>query len=328
LSAGHPAPWLEAPRAQLRSALAAGRFPHALLLQANAGTGGEELAIWVAQLLLCRGPAPRPCAECLDCRRVRDDQHPDFVRVSPLEESRQVRVDQIRELGATLALTSHGRGYKVALIAPADALNPNAANALLKTLEEPAANTLLVLLAADLSRLPATIRSRCQRLRILPPTRAASLAWLEAQRPGEPWGAALAALGNAPFAALTVDVAALEKLRTETLQAIAAAARGMADTSAIAERWGRGDTAAHLRAIENWISERIREAAGGARGSADLRAAAHLSESRSDLNIRGLFALLDQTRDLVALLDTPLNRALGIENLLRSFRSHAGAGRP
>lgn len=321
------APWLESLRPALRAAEAAGRFPHALLLHANPGTGGETLALWVTQLLLCRVRGERPCGECLDCRRVLEGQHPDFTLLTPIEESKQIRIDQIRELLSELTLTSHGRGYKVALITPADALNVNAANALLKTLEEPSARTLLLLLAAEPSRLPATVRSRCQRLRVAPPTRAESLAWLEAQRPGADFGAALDILGNAPFAAREADLAALSAVRKDTLDALTQLRHGGGDPAGIAERWARGETGLHLRTVETWISERIRRAMVGSDGSVESGASPHLSERVEDLNIRSLFGLLDQTRELAALLETPLNRALGIENLLRSLSFRAAAGR-
>ena len=321
------APWLEALQPRLRAARDSGRFPHALLLHADVGTGGEQLALWIAQLMLCRSEQRHPCGECIECRRVSENQHPDLARLSPLEDSKQIRVDQIRELGVEFALTSHGRGYKVALVIPADALNANAANALLKALEEPAPNTLYVLVAAQLWRLPATVRSRCQRLRIRAPTRAQSLAWLESQRPGGEWLSALELLGDAPFAALDANVAALARVRAETLSTLADARRGTGDLAGAAERWGRGDTASHLRAIENWISEQILELARVGSRSVESSAAAHLSESPSPLNIRSLFGLLDQTRELVALLDSPLNRALGLEHLLRSFRVDARAGK-
>ncbi len=91
------------------------------------------------------------------------------MRVSLVEESRQIRIEQVRELADELALTSHQGGYKVGILTPADALNRFAANALLKTLEEPPARTLLILVATQPSRLPATILSRCQRLRVRAP---------------------------------------------------------------------------------------------------------------------------------------------------------------
>ena len=129
-------------------------MPHALLIHEAPGTGGDWLAAWGAALVLCERGNSAPCGECSGCRRVASLHHPDVSWVRPLEESRQIRIEQVRELSAELALTSHGGGYKVAILTPADALNRFAANALLKTLEEPPARTLLLDLpvAAGLSR--------------------------------------------------------------------------------------------------------------------------------------------------------------------------------
>src|SRR6185503_642307 len=107
-------------------------------------------------------------------------QHPDLTRIVPIEESKQLRIEQVRELGEELSLTSHQGGYKVGILSPADSMNRFAANALLKTLEEPPARTLLILVASQPSRLPATILSRCQKLKVRAPTRAESLEWLQA----------------------------------------------------------------------------------------------------------------------------------------------------
>ncbi|HEX7417896.1 MAG TPA: hypothetical protein VF315_07575, partial [Steroidobacteraceae bacterium] len=169
-------PWLDAALESFRRARASGRLPHAVLIQGSAGVGAQVLAQQLAQLCLCRGPSPQPCGQCLDCRQVAAHEHPDCHEVIPLEDSKQIRIEQIRELASELALTSHRPGYKIGLLWPADALNRNAANALLKTLEEPPPRTLLVLVAAVPSRLPATLLSRCQRVRIAAPERAQSLA--------------------------------------------------------------------------------------------------------------------------------------------------------
>ncbi len=125
-------------------------MPHALLIHEAPGAGGEWLANWTARMVL----------------GTDKDLHPDWVRVHPIDESKQIRIEQIRELGEELSLTSHQGGYKVGVISPADVLNRFAANALLKTLEEPPARTVLILVVTQPSRLPATILSRCQRIRI------------------------------------------------------------------------------------------------------------------------------------------------------------------
>jgi DNA polymerase-3 subunit delta' len=173
--------------------------------------------------------------------------------------------------------------------------------------------------AAVPSRLPATLLSRCQRVRIAAPERAQSLAWLNAQRPHADWARALVVLGDAPLAALASDPAAIVELHTETLVGLGDALRGAADPPSLAERWSRGDLGLHLRSIETWLTDRIRERSGVPPESQEVRGAAYLSESRSDLNIRWLFELLDAVRELASLLDTPLNRALATEELIWRF---------
>jgi DNA polymerase III subunit delta' len=306
---------------------AAGRMPHALLIHAAQGTGGEELALWVAQLVLCptaaagSATADQPCGSCSSCRRVAAGQHPDLASVRPLEDSQQIRIEQIRELGAELALTSHYGGYKVAIIDPADSLNRFAANALLKTLEEPPARTLLVLVAAQPSRLPATLRSRCQRIAVRTPTRAESLAWLASVKGEGDWSAVLDVIGEAPVAAATLDPAATAALRAETWRLLEEVQRGTADPVLAAEQWGRSELPLRLACVENWLTERIRRTLTAARQDAELRATAQPPRADSVINTRTLFGLLDAVRDLKAALATPINRSLALESLLRSLQA-------
>ena len=111
-------PWPQPARTQLRRAHAAGRMPHALLIHEAPGTGGDWLALWTAQLVLCQERQPRALRRCTACRRVQARQHPDLWWVRPQEDGRQIRIEQVRELAAELALTSHGGGYAVAIISP------------------------------------------------------------------------------------------------------------------------------------------------------------------------------------------------------------------
>jgi DNA polymerase-3 subunit delta' len=303
--------------ALLAAARESGRMPHALLIHEAPGAGGEWLAVWAAQLVLCGKGGATPCGECLACRRAGALQHPDLLWVRPLEESRQIRIEQVRELSAELALTSHAGGYKVAILTPADALNRFAANALLKTLEEPPARTLLILVATQPSRLPATILSRCQRLRVRAPQRAAAVAWLTAARGKGDWDAALAVLGEAPFLALEADPAELAEIGSDTRRTLDALASGGTDPVAAAERWARTDLPLRLLCFEIWLTEHIR---GGERGAAfltEMRAAPYLPEGGPFLNIREQFGMLDEVRDLRATLDAPLNRGLALEALFR-----------
>jgi len=313
-------PWLEESMAALKAAHAAGRMPHAILIQAAEGSGGSLLANWSAQLVLCTSGAP-PCGHCNGCRRAAEERHPDLLLVRPLEDSQQIRIEQIRELGAELALSSHQGGYKVAIIEPADTLNRFAANSLLKMLEEPPPRTLLMLVAAQPSRLPPTLTSRCQRVRVRAPTRAQSLLWLQSARGTGDWEAVLDVIGEAPLAAATLDPGTVSNLRTDVVRTMEEIRGGRTDPVIAAERWSRSELPLRLRCLENWLTECIRRSLVGPAVAAEVRAGAHQRGPDSVMNTPDLFRLLDGVRELKAALPTPINRALALESLLRSVRT-------
>jgi len=163
--------WFERPQREISTAFDAGRLAHGLLLHEDRGAGGLEFARWIAQFVNCSERARAPCGQCQQCRWIAADQHPDVLRLSPEEDSLQIKIEAVRALIAELALTAHGRGYKVAILVPAHALTDAAANALLKTLEEPPGHSLFILVTSRLHALPITIRSRCQALRFTTPAR-------------------------------------------------------------------------------------------------------------------------------------------------------------
>ena len=309
-------PWLAPQIEQLRRARLAARFPSALLIHDQRGAGGLWLARYAAQLALCRAPLP-PCGHCRDCRLLLASRHPDFMSVGPIEESKQIRIEQIRELAEQLTLTAHGGGATVALIAPADALNANAANALLKTLEEPRAGVTLILVASVPSRLPATVLSRCQRLRVAAPSRAASLSWLGRHKGPGPWPAVLDVIGDAPFEAMALDPVDVARLAAETFNALTELASGRLGVSGLAERWARGESfELRLACIETWLTACIDRAAGAPSQSQEMRTSAHLPESSWDMNIAALLRLLDGAYELRRLRLTSINRSVALEQLL------------
>lgn len=312
-------PWLQPLQEALQRALADGRLSHALLLQVAPGLGGDWLANWLAARLFCTAiPASHPCGSCLACRRVVSGEQPDLLRLQPIEESKEIRIEQVRELTAELALTAHGGGRKVAIITPADRLNRNAANALLKTLEEPPGDALLILVTGEASRLPATVQSRCMRLSIAPPPLEQLVAWL-CHRGGSDtaWEAVLAALGARPFAALQADGAALGAVREDTLRALERAVAGTLDPVDTAESWGKQDYALRLACIESWLVARIRDWA--ARGAAAPRRAVHAEP---------LFAALEELREARQWTDTPVNKPLALERLLWRLSALSPSRRP
>jgi DNA polymerase III subunit delta' len=314
-------PWLNTEIASLRAAYTADRMPHGLLIHEAPGAGGDWLATWVAQLVLCTEHARAPCGQCTGCLWVAAGQHPDLANVRLVEESKQIRIEQVRELAEELSLTSHQGGYKVGILSPADGLNRFAANAMLKTLEEPPARTVLILVATQPSRLPATILSRCQRVRIAAPARAEALAWLESTRGKADWNAVLDIVGDAPLLAAESDAAAIVQISSEVRRGLDESAAGASDPVSTAERWSKSEPALRLRCFENWLTERIRRHFPGTGFLTEVGAVTHLQRPDTVLNIRQLFELLDGVRDLKSALDTPINRGLALEGLLRRLAS-------
>lgn len=317
--------WVAGEMATLAHAFRAGRLPHALLIHEAAGGGGEWLATWVAQLVLCQRHERQPCGVCVGCGRAAGLQHPDLTRLRAIEDSRQIRIEQVRELTAELALTSHAGGYKVGLITPAEALNRFAANALLKTLEEPPARTLLILVTTQPSRLPPTVLSRCQRLRLRAPTRTESLGWLSAARGPADWDAALEVLGEAPMLAAALEPTEVAEVAAEARRMLDGLVQGSADPVAAAERWARAELALRLRCFENWLTDHIRARERAGTFLTEVRPGPYLPGGQTFLNIRELFGLVDEVRELRATLDVPLNRSLALEALFRRLAPASAA---
>jgi DNA polymerase III subunit delta' len=256
-------PWLKDSQQRMRAAFDAGRLPHSLLILSAPGLGAERLANWITALALCESPGERPCDACASCRLLRSDSHPDVHAVRLEEDAQQIKVDQVRELIDSLALKSYRGGYKVGVIEGAEALNANGANAFLKTLEEPAARTMLILTARPNHRLPATIASRCLRLNLRPPSTEAATEWLKANSSAtQPQEAALALAGGAPLLAMQLDAEGLTALDADMRQSMAELAEGAVDITLLSDRWVRSNPGVRITWLENWITQRVHAALG------------------------------------------------------------------
>jgi len=317
-------PWLKEPQQRLRSALESGHLPHSLLLLSVPGLGAEQLANWITALVLCESSGKRPCDVCPSCRLLRSDSHPDAHAVRLEEDAQQIKIDQVRELIDSLTLKSYRGGYKVGVIEGAEALNTNGANAFLKTLEEPSADTVLIIIARPNHRLPATVASRCMRLLLRPPATDDAIAWLQANAPGaNPWHAALALAGGAPLAALRLDAEGLTAIDADMRQSIAELAEGSVDVTLLADRWVRSYPGVRIAWLENWITQRV-HATLGAATSHQTAEPVRLPAALLKPKIRALFELLDAARDVRRLASTGMNQQLALEALLVGGRTALG----
>lgn len=197
--------WLKPAWEQFRARLKSDRLAHALLLQGPGGIAKSQLARKIASSLLClKTQNDEACGACRSCNLLHGGAHPEQFLVAPEEDSRDIKIKQIRGLIEHLSLTTTISSRKVALINPAERMNPNSANALLKTLEEPPGSSVIILVSSDPTRLPVTIRSRTQSLLVAPPSLEEGAEWLE--RAGnltpEQASQALTAAGGAPLRAL------------------------------------------------------------------------------------------------------------------------------
>lgn len=233
------------------------RLPHALLIHGPAGCGKAELAREIAFELLCKEGAPGGCGACRSCQVLCGGAHPDFREISFEVNSNTgkvrdvITVGQIRALIEALYKTTTISERKIAIIQPAERMNASAANALLKTLEEPVGDTVLILVAHDVSRLPATVRSRCQRVAVHRPRHDDALGWLGAQGIGrEDAQEALQAAAGRPLEAKSLfEDGRLEQYRA-TRQMLGALRQG---------RSGDGAAAAALSDVDperlwTWLS--------------------------------------------------------------------------
>ncbi|MCE9899506.1 DNA polymerase III subunit delta' [Raoultella terrigena] len=222
-------PWLRPPFEQLVTSYQAGRGHHALLLQALPGMGGDALLYALCRYLMCRQPeGHKSCGHCHSCQLMQAGTHPDYYTLVPEKGKSALGIDAVREVNEKLYERSRLGGAKVVWISDAALLTDAAANALLKTLEEPPENTWFFLACQEPARLLATLRSRCRLYHLAPPAESYGLAWLEREVTLEQ-NALLAALrlsANAPAAALELLEESRWAARQQLIQTLANALTG------------------------------------------------------------------------------------------------------
>lgn len=261
-----PCPWHRDDMQRLLDQHRQGRLPHALLLAGAAGTGKYRLAQALAQALLCERPSTGvACGECDGCHLSAAGTHPDAHSLAPESDSQAIKIDQVRRLVEFCSRTAHYNGARVALIAPAEALNRNAQNALLKTLEEPGEGLILLLVSHQPSLLLPTVRSRCQQRHLSLPAPTAALEWLT-PRVGASAVALLAAAQGAPLAALALEEADWFAKREQLVGQLLAVAQGRVSPSQGAQVLAGFEPRVMAAVLYGWLARAARLAALGDAG--------------------------------------------------------------
>lgn len=316
-------PWTQTLWSQLQERARQQQLPHAILLSGPAGAGKHQFAIEFAQSLLCESLDSQfqACGKCRACAQFLAQTHPDYHCISPEADSRVIKIDQIRQLRENLNLASHHAGYRPIIISPAEALNQAAANSLLKTLEEPPAQTILVLISHQPSLLPATIRSRCQRLTISLPGSAQTLAWLQAQLNGQQTD--LTVINEALVINLGAPVPTYEWLingRSEQYSQAFAGFCAIGQATAIpldiAAKWLKADHGVPIHWLYHWIGELVRIKTGQPLSSRDPQRLGLLQKLAQQVDLEKLFGLLSELTDALRRQGSAVNQQLVYESLL------------
>ncbi|MBL8519644.1 MAG: DNA polymerase III subunit delta' [Betaproteobacteria bacterium] len=310
-------------------------LPHALLIHGREGTGLVELARGIAQSLLCEsGQGGTACGACPACGWFRDGNHPDFREVRPesldeedaspadsdapegKEEKKSlfIKIDQIRALADFMMLTTHRDGLRILVLHPAESMKSEAANALLKTLEEPPPRTLILLVTSRVGRLLATIRSRCQKLAAPRPAPDVALSWLRAQGVGQP-ELALAAAGGAPLDAVAFAAPEYQAARSAFVRVLADP-RG--DMLACAQAHEKADLTQPLLWLHTWVHDLMLGLHALPPAYFPDQSAA-LSRIAGSANARAVCRFETSLREARRLVHHPLNPRLFLEQLLISY---------
>jgi DNA polymerase-3 subunit delta' len=313
---------------------------HALLIQGRAGIGKRDFAHALAQTLLCENlntKTYQACDTCEACHWFSQGNHPDFRLVEPAsmqeeaadaegeeakasdkpdkKASSQISIAQIRELEDFVSISTHRDGYRIIMLNPAEAMNANAANAILKMLEEPPANTRFLLVTSEPRRLLPTVISRCRRVEMPVPDATVSTQWLKDQGI-EQAGSLLAQSGEAPLAALKLADGEYQAGRREWLQGLAQGKA--APFMTLAESQQKQPLVQPVNWMQTWCYDLLAIKSGaGVRYNTDYTDA--IVKLASNLPAEKLLEWEGMLKSAKRFVNHPLNARLFLEQLLMSY---------
>jgi len=329
-------PWQLNDWQKLRQYQVTNTLPQALLLTGSKGLAKYELGLLWAKSLLCETILPgmlsdnstMACGHCPSCELFQAGTHPDYMCIEPEEEGKAIKVDQIRKLVNFVSLT-HSRGtMRVILVNPADSMNINAANSLLKTLEEPPENTIIILISSKPSALPATIRSRCQHFPVSTADSSTLKAWLaeSTDNSDAELDLALSLAENSPLDAQCYLDSSISAVSNDLLNDWAMLASGAAKPSTIAEKWLKQPENIPIKLVYTWVIDMIRYHSINNNDIADTESDInHLLYHKEStvlktlglsVSLKRLFGIYDKVLEVIKLWNSSLNTQLELESLL------------
>jgi DNA polymerase-3 subunit delta' len=315
-------PWQQTVWQALQGYISSQRIPQAILLSGSAGLGIRQLADYYAAGLLCLAPdaSRQACGHCTACKLLAAGTHADYQVLAPDEPGKAIGIDKIRQLIVKLALKPQFEAYRLVIIEPAEQLNVAAANAFLKCLEEPTERTCFILISGQPSKLPATIRSRCQKIACTVPDTEQAVQWLRQQGLGDEAGLLLRIAGGAPLLAKQYAERQILPLRNDYFHSWLQIAMGKGNPLPLADQWQKQQDV-ELSILFDWqiswvtdIIKLIQQADIADLDNQDLNTA--LRQLSSKLCLQSVFLFYDKLLRSRSLLATQLNRQLLLEQTL------------
>jgi DNA polymerase-3 subunit delta' len=266
-------PWQQNQWNKVKDTFHTGRLAHALLLTGPDGIGIDHFAYSLSAFLLCSDKKENhACGLCKSCVLLGSQNHPDFFMIEPEEPGKQIKVDDIRGLINFIHLSSQYSSSKIVIINPAEAMNRNAANSLLKTLEEPPDGVIFLVVSSQPARLAVTIRSRCQRLNFSKATNEIGINWLKdvAQVDTNKATELFTSCEGRPLDALKLIESKTSIHRIEVLSDLKTLTQASADTIGIAKKWNDFGTLEVFAWILEFISSMTRAKLSGVEDNSNL----------------------------------------------------------
>lgn len=310
------------------------RLPHALLFSGIAGIGKKQFATALANSLLCSATNDEGmlCGQCHSCQLRSSQSHPDLLLIEPEESSSVIKIDQIRDVVDFVNQTALIGEYRVIIINPANAMNVNAANALLKSLEEPTEKCIFILITDQSGRLPATIRSRCQKIVFTKPDLAPALSWIETQsvdvEDPEIKHQLLKLANGAPLRALELLSSDFLKQRHQLYQGLLALSQRKQDPLQFAATWLEVDFQRLYGLLLSFLQDLLRFKLTS--GQADLinqDYKENIIQLMKKMKIKNIIRYIDCAQKTYATMTGPsnLNRQLVLEELFIEWVNHVSS---